>query len=82
MELDKSFNQSLQRGSKKVSSMSSNGLPRNYYGALKMNLKTCVKGTKWRVYNIIFEREREREREREKERTSRVNDVWECGAHI
>ena len=63
MELDKSLNQSLRGGSKKVSSMSSNELPRNYYGALKMNLKTCAKGTKWRVYNIIFERERERERE-------------------
>ena len=28
--LDKSFNQSLRAGSKKVSSMSSYGLPRNY----------------------------------------------------
>ena len=68
MELDKSLNQSLRGGSKKVSSMNSNGLPRNYCGVLKMNLKTCAKGTKWRVYNIIFEREREREREREKKR--------------
>ena len=31
--------------------MSSNGPPRNYYGALKTNLKTCAKGTKLRVYN-------------------------------
>ena len=37
-------------GQKKVSSMSSNGPPRNYYGALEVNLKTCAKGTKLRVY--------------------------------
>ena len=30
--------------------MSSNGPPRNYFEALKMNLKTCAKGTKLRVY--------------------------------
>ena len=35
---------------KKVSSMSSNGPPRNYYGVLEVNLKTCAKGTKLRVY--------------------------------
>ena len=53
---DKSLNQSLRGGSKKVSSMSSNGPPRNYCGALKMNLKTCAKGTKLRVYttNLKF----------------------------
>ena len=38
---------------KKVSSMSSNGPPRNYYGALEVNLKTCAKGTKLRVYNFL-----------------------------
>ena len=37
---------------KKVSSMSSNGPPRNYYGALEVNLKTCAKGTKLRVYRL------------------------------
>ena len=31
MELDKSLNQSLRGGSKKVSSVSSYGPPRNYY---------------------------------------------------
>ena len=36
---------------KKVSSMSSNGPPRNYCGVLKTNLKTCARGTKLRVYN-------------------------------
>ena len=35
---------------KKVSGTSSNGPPRNYRGALETNLKTCVKGTKLRVY--------------------------------
>ena len=35
---------------KKVSRMSSNGPPRNYFEALKTNLKTCAKGTKLRVY--------------------------------
>ena len=33
--------------------MSSNGPPRNYYGALEVNLKTCSKGTKWRVYKYL-----------------------------
>ena len=28
--------------------MSDNGPPRNHYGALKVNLKTYVKRTKWR----------------------------------
>ena len=32
--------------------VSSTGPPRNYCGALKTNLKTCVKGTKLRVYNV------------------------------
>ena len=50
MGLDKSLDQSLRGGSKKVSSMSNNGPPRNYYGALEVNLKTCAKGTKLRVY--------------------------------
>ena len=35
---------------KKVSCTSSNRPPRNYYETLKMNLKTCAKGTKLRVY--------------------------------
>nr|CAN75008.1 hypothetical protein VITISV_018593 [Vitis vinifera] len=35
---------------KKVSGMSSHGPPRNYFKALKTNLKTCAKGTKLRVY--------------------------------
>ena len=30
--------------------MNSNGPPRNYCGALEVNLKTCTKGTKWKVY--------------------------------
>ena len=38
---------------KKVSSMSSNGPPRNYCGTLKTNLKTCAKGTKLRVYTHV-----------------------------
>ena len=38
---------------KKVSCTSSNGPPRSYYGALKMNLKTCAKGTKLRVYTPL-----------------------------
>ena len=44
--LDKSLNQSLRGGSKKVSSMSSYGPLRNYCGALELNLKSCAKGTK------------------------------------
>ena len=39
---------------KKVSSTSSNGPPRNYCGALEVNLKACAKGTKLRVYNLSF----------------------------
>ena len=35
---------------KNVSSTGSNGPPRNYYGAPEVNLKTCAKGTKLRVY--------------------------------
>ena len=46
MELDKPLNQSLQSGSKKISYMSSNRPLKNYYGALEVNLKTCVKGKK------------------------------------
>ena len=38
---------------KKVSCTSSNGPPRGYCGALEVNLKTCAKGTKLRVYNVI-----------------------------
>ena len=30
--------------------MSSNEPPRNYYGALEVNLMTCAKETKWEVY--------------------------------
>ena len=37
---------------KKVSSTSSNGPPRNYRGALEVDLKTCAKGTKLRVYKL------------------------------
>ena len=33
--------------------MSSNGPPRNYFEALKTNLKSCAKGTKLRVYTYI-----------------------------
>ena len=33
--------------------MSSNGPPRNYFEALKTNLKSCAKGTKLRVYSMI-----------------------------
>ena len=40
---------------KKVSSMSNNGPPRNYCGALELNLKTCAKGTKLRVYILTEE---------------------------
>ena len=36
---------------KRVSGMSSYGPPRNYCGALEVDLKTCAKGTKLRVYN-------------------------------
>ena len=50
MEPDKPLNQSPQSGSKNISSMSSNGPPRNYCGALEVNLKTYAKGTKLRVY--------------------------------
>ena len=39
---------------KKVSSMSSNGPPSNYCGAPEVNLKTCAKRTKWRVYTFIL----------------------------
>ena len=52
MGFDKYLNQSLQGSLKKISSMSSNGLPRNYCGALEVNLKTCAKGTKLKVYII------------------------------
>ena len=38
---------------KKVSRTSSNGPPRNYRGALEVNLKTCAKGTKLRVYRRV-----------------------------
>ena len=48
--LDKSLNQSLQGGSRKVSSVSSYGLPRDYCKVLEMDFKTCAKGTKLRVY--------------------------------
>ena len=39
--------------------MSSNGSPRNYYGKLEVNLKTCAKGTKWRVYKYALGRDHE-----------------------
>ena len=39
---------------KKVSSVSSYRPPRNYCGALEVNLKTCAKGTKLRVYSYIY----------------------------
>ncbi|RVW35693.1 Leaf rust 10 disease-resistance locus receptor-like protein kinase-like 1.1-like 2.1 [Vitis vinifera] len=39
-----------------VSRTSSNGPPRNYRGALEVNLKTCAKGTKLRVYTWIYDR--------------------------
>ena len=57
MGLDKSFSQSFRGNSKKVSSMNSNGPPRNYGGVLEVNFKTCTKGTKLRVYKpiLIFE---------------------------
>ena len=35
--------------------MSNNGPPRNYCGALELNLKTCAKGTKLRVYILTEE---------------------------
>ena len=38
---------------KKVSSTSNNGPPRNYFRALEVNLKTCAKWTKLRVYILI-----------------------------
>ena len=38
---------------KKISSISSNGSSKNYCGALEVNLKTCAKGTKLRVYTNI-----------------------------
>ena len=38
---------------KRVSRTSSNGPPRNYRGALEVNLKTYAKGTKLRVYTFI-----------------------------
>ena len=50
VEPDKPLNQSLQNGSKKVSYMSSNRPSKEHYGTLEVNLKTCVKETKWRVY--------------------------------
>ncbi|KAL6312710.1 hypothetical protein AAG906_024668 [Vitis piasezkii] len=53
IELDKPLNQSLQSGSRKVSYTSSSRPSRNYYGALKVNLKICAKGTKLRVYRVI-----------------------------
>ena len=53
VEPDKPLNQSLQSGSENISSMSSNGPPRNTCGALEVNLKTCAKGTKGRVYSFI-----------------------------
>ena len=37
---------------KKVSCTSSNGPLRNYRGALEVNLRTCAKGTKLRVYKV------------------------------
>ena len=33
--------------------MSSNGPPGNYCGALEVNLKTCAKGTKLKVYKHL-----------------------------
>nr|CAN74928.1 hypothetical protein VITISV_038595 [Vitis vinifera] len=38
---------------KRVSRTSSNGPPRNYRGALEVNLKTCAKRAKLRVYSHI-----------------------------
>ena len=55
MELDKPLNQSLQSGSEKVSYTSSNRPSKKHYGTLEVNLKTCTKGTKWRVYNMLFQ---------------------------
>ena len=51
VEPNKPFNQSPQSGSKKISYMSSDGSSKNYCGALEVNLKTCAKETKWKVYN-------------------------------
>ena len=45
VEQDKPLNRSLQSSLENISSMSSNG-------ALEVNLKTCAKWTKWRVYNL------------------------------
>ena len=39
---------------KRVSRTSSNGPPRNYRGTLEVNLKTCAKGTKLRVYRHVL----------------------------
>ena len=39
---------------KKVSGTSSNGPPRNYRGALEVDLKTCAKRAKLRVYTAKF----------------------------
>ena len=39
---------------KKVSSMSSNGPPRNYCGVLEVNLQTCAKWTKLRFYKDLY----------------------------
>ena len=50
MELDKSLNQSFQGGLEKIGYTSSNGPSENYYEALEVNLKTCAKRTKLRVY--------------------------------
>ncbi|RVW82922.1 Sesquiterpene synthase [Vitis vinifera] len=52
---DKGSNNPLTKVSKvtqkKVSRTSSNGPPRNYRGALEVDLKTCAKRAKLRVYN-------------------------------
>ena len=45
---------------KKVSRMSSNRPPRNYFEALKTNLKSCAKGTKLKVYKYAPLRYRSR----------------------
>ena len=52
MEPDKPLNQNLQNGSEKVSYTSSNGSTKNHCRTLEVNLKTCAKMTKWRVYKL------------------------------
>ena len=52
VEPGKPLNQNLKNGLEKVSYTRSNGSKKNHCRTLEVNLKTCAKMTKWRVYKL------------------------------